>query len=50
MDVYAQIYDDIHNHWEAGCPFHPETLLQYHLNHSEGAWRRVGLKYSLEVA
>lgn len=47
MDVYAGLYDVIRQYWEDGCTFHPETLLQYHLNDSEVPYRRVDLNYSL---
>ena len=31
MDVYASIWDHIVDHCTNNCPFHPETLVKYHL-------------------
>jgi hypothetical protein len=31
MDAYALVIDYIPQHCGAGCPFHPETLLRFHL-------------------
>jgi hypothetical protein len=31
MDAYASVIDYIPEHCSAGCPFHPETLLRFHL-------------------
>jgi hypothetical protein len=31
MDAYASVIDYISDHCGAGCPFHPETLLRFHL-------------------
>jgi hypothetical protein len=32
MDLYSLVIDYIPEHCGAGCPFHPETLLRFHLN------------------
>jgi hypothetical protein len=32
MDIYSLVIDYIPEHCGAGCPFHPETLLRFHLN------------------
>lgn len=32
MDVYSLVIDYIPEHCGNGCPFHPETLLRFHLN------------------
>jgi len=32
MDIYSLLVDYIPEHCGAGCPFHPETLLRFHLN------------------
>jgi hypothetical protein len=32
MDIYSLVIDYIPEHCAAGCPFHPETLLRFHLN------------------
>jgi hypothetical protein len=31
MDTYSAVIDYIREHCAAGCPFHPETLLRFHL-------------------
>jgi hypothetical protein len=31
MDIYSLVIDYIPEHCAAGCPFHPETLLRFHL-------------------
>jgi hypothetical protein len=31
MDAYASVIDYIPDHCAAGCPFHPESLLRFHL-------------------
>jgi hypothetical protein len=31
MDIYSLVIDYIPEHCGAGCPFHPETLLRFHL-------------------
>jgi hypothetical protein len=32
MDIYSLVIDYIPEHCANGCPFHPETLLRFHLN------------------
>ena len=32
MDIYSLVIDYIPEHVGNGCPFHPETLLRFHLN------------------
>lgn len=32
MDIYSLVIDYIPEHCGNGCPFHPETLLRFHLN------------------
>jgi hypothetical protein len=32
MDLYSLVIDYIPEHCGNGCPFHPETLLRFHLN------------------
>jgi hypothetical protein len=32
MDIYSLVIDYIPDHCANGCPFHPETLLRFHLN------------------
>ena len=34
MQWYTRLYDFIDEYWEAGCKFHPETLLAYHLRNT----------------
>jgi hypothetical protein len=34
MKYYSELYDYIDSYWEAGCRFHPETLLAYHLRNT----------------
>jgi len=31
MDIYASVWDHIVEHCQNNCPFHPETLVKYHL-------------------
>jgi hypothetical protein len=31
MDIYASVWDHIVDHCQNNCPFHPETLVKYHL-------------------
>lgn len=31
MDTYSTVFDYIVEHCNSGCPFHPETLLRFHL-------------------
>jgi hypothetical protein len=34
MKYYCSMYDRIDEYWNAGCKFHPETLLAYHLRNT----------------
>ena len=47
MNIYSNLYNCLDDHWYRGCPFHPETLLQYHLENNYLPYRRINLRYSL---
>lgn len=47
MDAYASVFDSIDEYWNRGCRFHPESLLQYHVEERFLVYRRIRLIYRL---
>ena len=47
MDIYSSLFNFLDVHWYRGCPLHPETLLQYHLENNYLPHRRIYLRYRL---
>ena len=47
MDIYSSISNYLDEYWHRGCLFHPETLLQYHLEECCLPYKRMYLHYRL---
>lgn len=50
MDRYSGLYSNIERYLHAGAPFHPERLLQYHIDAQGLALAKVNVRYVIKRA